>query len=68
MAADINLIDLEALAVGHPEFVNDLPGGMPRLMQRSSSYVATFVAGQAVQENGQPTGLLPGTVLGESSV
>lgn len=36
-------------------------------MQKSSGYVATFVAGEAVQENGQATGLLPGTVLGEDS-
>lgn len=63
MAADINLIDMESLAVEQPEFVYDLPGGEARLMQKSTGYVSTFVAGQPIQENGQATGLLPGTVL-----
>ena len=63
MAADINLIDMDALAVEHPEFVYDLPGGEARLMQKSTGYVATFVGGQAIQENGRTTGLLPGCVL-----
>ena len=63
MAADINLIDMDALAVQHPEFVYDLPAGEARLMQKSTGYVSTFVAGQAIQENGRATGLLPGSVL-----
>ena len=63
MAADINLIDMDALAVENPEFVHDLPAGEARLMQKSTGYVSTFVAGQAIQENGQATGLLPGSVF-----
>ena len=63
MAADINLIDMDALAVQHPEFVYDLPAGEARLTQKSTGYVSTFVAGQAIQENGRATGLLPGSVL-----
>ena len=41
---DINLIDMDSLAVEHPEFVYDLPGGEARLMQKSTGYVSTFVA------------------------
>ncbi len=61
--ADINLIDLNNLALEHPEMVNDLPGGMPRLMQKARGYVATFVSGEAVQENGIETGARPGKMI-----
>jgi N-acyl-D-amino-acid deacylase len=31
--ADNNLIDFNRLELNHPEMINDLPAGMPRLMQ-----------------------------------
>ncbi|MGO9263958.1 MAG: hypothetical protein ACLQBA_03560 [Candidatus Binataceae bacterium] len=43
--------------------VHDLPGGMPRLMQKAQGYVATFVSGEAVQENGRETGARPGKIV-----
>lgn len=63
MKADINLIDFSALTLNHPEMVNDLPAGMPRLMQTAKGYVATFVSGEAVQENGRETGARPGKIV-----
>lgn len=61
--ADINLIDLENLRLGKPEFVNDLPGGGRRIIQRTRGYVGTFVKGIQVLENGQETGERPGAVI-----
>jgi N-acyl-D-aspartate/D-glutamate deacylase len=61
--ADVNLIDYENLHVNHPELIHDLPAGMPRLMQTANGYVATYVSGQAVQENGRDTGARPGKIV-----
>jgi len=61
--ADVNLIDYKNLHVNHPEVVHDLPAGMPRLMQTANGYVATYVSGQAVQENGRDTGARPGKIV-----
>ena len=63
MKANLNLIDYDNLAVEHPEMVNDLPGGMPRLMQKARGYVATLVNGEMIQENGRETGARPGKVV-----
>jgi N-acyl-D-amino-acid deacylase len=63
MKADVNLIDHASLAVEYPALVSDLPGGMPRLMQKARGYVATFVGGEAIQENGRETGARPGKVV-----
>jgi len=61
--ADINLIDFERLRVYQPEFVNDLPGGGLRLVQRVDGYEATLVAGTPVFEKGKHTGALPGKLV-----
>ncbi|HEX4211021.1 MAG TPA: amidohydrolase family protein [Candidatus Binataceae bacterium] len=63
MKANLNLIDYDNLAIEHPEMVKDLPGGMPRLMQKARGYVATFVNGEMIQENGRETGARPGKVV-----
>ena len=63
LKADLNLIDFDNLSLGHPEIVHDLPGGMPRLMQKATGYVSTFVNGQAIQETGQDTGARPGKLI-----
>jgi N-acyl-D-aspartate/D-glutamate deacylase len=63
MKADLNLIDYANLHVEHPEMINDLPGGMPRLMQKARGYVTTFVSGEAVNENGADTGARPGKIV-----
>jgi N-acyl-D-aspartate/D-glutamate deacylase len=61
--ADINLVDLDSLSVRPPEMIHDLPAGGKRLVQRASGYVTTFVAGEAVMRDGEPTGSLPGRLV-----
>ncbi len=63
MKADLNLIDLNVLRIDTPTMINDLPAGMPRLMQKAQGYVATVVNGEIVQENGEETGARPGKVV-----
>ncbi len=61
--ADVNVIDLEALAIGTPEMLYDLPAHGKRLVQRASGYEATLVAGTVVSRGGTTTGALPGALL-----
>lgn len=61
--ADINLIDFDALAVGVPEMLRDLPADGKRLVQRASGYRSTIVAGTVVMNDGVPTGALPGHLV-----
>lgn len=62
-AADLNVIDWDALALPVPEFAHDLPGGAGRWTQRARGYVATAVNGTVTFEDGEHTGELPGSVL-----
>ncbi len=61
--ADLNLLDPDALDLTLPEYVNDLPGGAGRLIQRAEGYRATVVNGQVVREQGEFSGALPGRLL-----
>jgi N-acyl-D-amino-acid deacylase len=61
--ADLNLIDLDALACPHPEMAYDLPAGGGRLVQRAEGYRATIKSGQVTFEFGQHTGALPGSLV-----
>lgn len=63
MLADVNLIDYDNLKLLQPEYVNDLPSGAGRLVQRSSGYVATIKSGVVISENGVDTGARPGRIL-----
>lgn len=63
LRADINLIDLDALAVGVPEMLHDLPASGKRLVQRATGYRTTIVAGQIIMNDGVPTGNLPGRLV-----
>ena len=58
--ADINVIDIERLALSPPEMVHDLPAGGKRLMQAAHGYLHTIVAGVETYADGRPTGALPG--------
>ncbi|MEO7128637.1 MAG: amidohydrolase family protein [Rhodoferax sp.] len=60
MKADLNLIDLEHLSLPMPRVVRDLPAGGRRIIQNAEGYLATFVGGQAVTENGEITAARPG--------
>ena len=61
--ADLNLIDYANLTLEAPKVAYDLPAGGRRLIQRARGYVATLVAGQVTQRDGEPTGALPGRLL-----
>ncbi len=63
LRADVNLIDFDRLRLHQPELVNDLPAGGRRFVQRVDGYEATFVAGNAIFEQGEHTGALPGRLV-----
>lgn len=66
--ADLNLIDLDALALHAPRMIQDLPNDGKRLMQDASGYKATYVSGVAIQRDGVPTGALPGRMVERSAL
>ena len=61
--ADINIIDYDRLSLRVPEVLYDLPAGGKRLLQRSTGFEATLVAGAPVWRDGEATGALPGRLL-----
>jgi N-acyl-D-amino-acid deacylase len=63
LRADVNLIDLDALAIRPPEMVFDLPAAGRRLVQGATGYRMTVKSGTVVFEDGTPTGALPGRLV-----
>lgn len=63
MIADVNLIDYDNLHLRPPEYVNDLPSGAGRLIQRGAGYVANIKSGVVIGENGEQTGARPGEII-----
>lgn len=61
--ADINLIDLPALELGYFDLRSDLPAGGNRILQKTSGYLASFVKGQQIRENGKDLGVRPGRLV-----
>ncbi|MEZ4216502.1 MAG: amidohydrolase family protein [Myxococcota bacterium] len=61
--ADLNLIDLDALALERPSVVHDLPAGGRRLLQNARGYVFTMKSGAIVMRDGVPTGARPGKLV-----
>jgi N-acyl-D-aspartate/D-glutamate deacylase len=61
--ADVNVVDLDALALEIPEFVHDFPAGAGRYVQRARGYRATVVNGARFVDQGQPTGAHAGRTL-----
>jgi len=61
--ADVNVFDLDRLALHCPEYVHDFPAGAGRYVQRADGYRATVVNGQVFMENGNPTGVHAGRTL-----
>jgi N-acyl-D-amino-acid deacylase len=61
--ADVNVIDLDGLALPQPEYVWDFPNGAGRYVQGSSGYDYTIVNGQVFMDHGEHTGTLAGTTL-----
>jgi N-acyl-D-aspartate/D-glutamate deacylase len=61
--ADVNVIDLEALACAPPRIAHDLPAGGRRLVQDARGYRWTLKGGATTFVDGEHTGALPGTLL-----
>jgi len=63
LLADLNIIDFKDLACSAPHIVTDLPAGGRRLLQSATGYRYTIKRGEVTFEDGEATGLLPGTLL-----
>ena len=61
--ADVNVINFDALNLGVPRAVHDLPAGGTRLLQSSRGYDVTMVAGTVTRRNGVDSGARPGRLL-----
>ena len=61
--ADLNVIDVDGLALHAPEMIFDLPAAGRRLVQRVDGYQATVVAGRVTYVDGEPTGERPGRLV-----
>ena len=65
--ADINVIDLEHLALHMPHIAHDLPKGSPRMLQGATGYRATMVGGVVTRRNDAETGARPGRLIRSSA-
>ena len=63
MKADINIIDLDKLAIPAPHMAHDLPANGRRLVQEATGYIATLKSGVVTFENGEDTSARPGGLL-----
>ncbi|MET0377773.1 MAG: amidohydrolase family protein [Spongiibacteraceae bacterium] len=61
--ADVNIINMETLALGYPQVFYDLPAGGRRMTQFATGYVATIVSGQVTRMNGESTGIYSGRLV-----
>ena len=57
------MIDFDALELGTPYMVYDLPTGARRLMQKATGYIATIKSGEVIYRNGEATAALPGKLI-----
>ena len=63
LAADVAIFNPETVAASDRLFVNDLPGGEPRLVQNAIGIEYTIVNGVVTLEHGEPTGDVGGKTL-----
>src|SRR5258706_9832933 len=61
--ADVNVIDLEGLALASPMYVHDFPGGAGRYVQGGRGYDYTLVNGQVFMNHGEHAGVFAGRTL-----
>ena len=61
--ADCSLIGYEALRLGNPHVVADLPAGGRRLVQSATSYVETITSGVTTFAGDEDTGERPGRLV-----
>ena len=62
-AADLFVFDPATVGSEPARLVHDLPGGTPRLYAGSHGVVRVLVNGVETVRDGEPTGVLPGTLL-----
>ncbi len=67
MAADLVLFDPTTVRECDPEMVSDLPAGEKRLIQNATGIEMTLVNGAVLVDQGEHTGALPGSVLGNAN-
>lgn len=63
LKADVNVIDMDRLALKAPQVAYDLPAGGRRVTQQATGYAATIVSGVVTYREGQATGALPGRLV-----
>ena len=63
MDADLVLFDPTAVKPYPAEWVNDLPGGKPRLIERSAGIAYTLVGGEVLFAHNEYQGGLPGRII-----
>ncbi len=61
--ADINIIDMTRIRLGHPWLAFDLPAGGKRLLQKADGYIATIKGGEVTFRDGTWTGATPGGLI-----
>lgn len=68
MDADLVLFDPTTVRPCPPEWVNDLPGGRPRLVERAEGIAYTLVRGEVLFAHNEYQGGLPGRVVRSTAV
>jgi len=63
LKADLNIINHDALSLGVPVMVQDLPAGGQRLLQPVKGYKAVIVSGERVVKNDEVTQARPGKLI-----
>lgn len=66
--ADINIVNMDTLAIEEPVHVHDLPTGAPRWDQKVTGYEYTILNGAVTFENGVHTGAVPGGLVRNGGV
>jgi N-acyl-D-aspartate/D-glutamate deacylase len=61
--ADLNVFDLDGLAIEAPHMSHDLPAGGKRLLQGARGYKATVLSGAITYRDGAATSALPGKLV-----
>jgi N-acyl-D-aspartate/D-glutamate deacylase len=63
MDADLVVFDPATVGTRPLEWVNDLPGGAPRLIERSQGIIWSIIGGEVVFAENEYQGVTPGRVL-----
>jgi N-acyl-D-amino-acid deacylase len=63
MDADLVVFDPATVGTQPLEWVNDLPGGAPRIIERSRGIIYSIIGGEVVFADNEYQGVMPGQVL-----